>query len=286
MQRIKNGKRVSLTFDNWAEWVNYCEGAETCENAAALPRHSIDYGGMDKFAGATVTQAIEFARYGWRKGAEKVERLSSRISHAVGSKMITHVPHFAVAGACFDPGRFCAGDPDCMMDFGTEYRDAPNGNILRLSVSIACSSYVPNNSITLFGASIVALIDSIEMSGRSVELHLGVTMVYWEFSTLLKSAGEPLDIDRLAFAIAHPASQRKLLFMAQEREPSAVRKKCGFDGGGYHGGRPYDPDCKPSIGSDIPLPSINQFHEAVQNEGDAVKWILGKLREAGVEVEA
>lgn len=76
----------------------------------------------------------------------------------------------------------------------------------------------------LRGAAVLSLADTLERRGFSTELRIvGNSQAggqAFRYSIVYKRAGEPLDIDRAAFAIAHPSSMRRLAFaiLEQHRE--------------------------------------------------------------------
>lgn len=151
----------------------------------------------------------------------------------------------SVAGAYPMVPNYCAGDPECMViDPGSDMRHSKP--IIRIDFNNWTHAGVTPKSMMLRGAAVVSLAETLERRGYSTELRIvGISSAGstdFKYTIVFKKAGETLDIDRAAFAIAHPAVMRRLCFALLEQHASAERDY-GF---GY--GRPTYKSVDPTSG--------------------------------------
>ena len=125
----------------------------------------------------------------------------------------------------------------------------------------------------------MGLIDLLEQSGKRVELDLvhgsRVSKASIRARVRVKDSNAPLDIERIAFAIAHPASFRRIAFSIWELPPQAIRQQCGVPNGGY--GRCEDwaePDA-------LYVPSSDMYNFC--DDARRVAWVTEQLAAQGVE---
>lgn len=151
---------------------------------------------------------------------------------------------YSVAGAFPMVPNYCAGDPECMViDPGADIRNSKP--IVRIDYNHWIHAGVTVEAMMLRGAAVISLAETLEARGYSTELRIiGNTQSYargrvktWRYSIVYKRAGEPLDLDRAAFAIAHPASMRRLAFALLEQSPTLVEFYPGY---GMPLGQPND----------------------------------------------
>ncbi len=172
--------------------------------------------------GVNFNKALELGRYGWPEGAE---RLSSQqlngdiLSEEVKAGFIRDIEgQFPIVPL------YLAGDPMVMMQYSPQEVLSP---ILDVVVYIQASAGVKDDNFFTYGAASASLIDSIEDSGVRVNLSLR-----WQTSkdiqegfetawldVVIKDASQPLDRDRLAFVVSHPAFMRRLVFAWLETKP-------------------------------------------------------------------
>jgi hypothetical protein len=137
---------------------------------------------------------------------------------------------YDVAGDYVDVGRFLSGEPEC---FGVRVCDESQAKpVIRINVNTAVSASVSASAIFGRGAAILAAIDVIEATGSRVEVWAVNGNVnnkgnhVHETYALIKSASQPLDIDRLAFAFCHQASHRRLAFSVFEHYGIRAGESC------------------------------------------------------------
>lgn len=183
--------------------------------------------GKDPWHGTnTFDQAVEIARKGWAEGAAEALKIRASVEAAVRDLINARSTTYSydVAGEFVDVGRFLSGEPEC---FGIEFNDGGSiaRPVVKIVANLAASGSVSPQSLFIRGAAIVAAIDILEALGRRVEAWVakgstksrrGGEHVH-ETHVLVKRADQPLDVDRLAFAIAHPACLRRLCFSIMEQ---------------------------------------------------------------------
>lgn len=182
---------------------------ESCFNGADIQTDSLD-------------EAFGLARFGWPKGRKK---LSDNLDAA--SMVQTNSTHRAlgldVGGAYPDVQEAIAGNPACMVASGLE--QSATKPIFRFVVNVALGAMMNGDVMVRRGAAILSWIDRLEAEGARCE----VVLFYgqsreretetdrWNVACTVKRADEPMDVDRLAFALLHPSMTRRIIFAAQEQ---------------------------------------------------------------------
>lgn len=266
-------------FDTYHEFVDYANGNNITKGASSQ-NGSEDFTGTASFA-----DAVTLARYGYTEVRPQVEALmeimEERLAERFGNRFVTE---YAVCGGSVDMGKFVTGEPECMLDWAQEPA-ASMGRVVKVVIAGSVSWQIEKEWIMSRGTAVLALVDTLHKLGVGVE-------VWWEstvsggrtpdeanrFTTAVKlhDSSEPMDIDNLMFALAHPSMLRRMVFSVQEQ--SRYRKEQGaHDGSGY--GRPED----------MGLVKVDEFDvriERLQNgRGDIVKnplaWVISTVEGLG-----
>lgn len=162
--------------------------------------------------------ALKLARDGWERGMSNLCYDSATVAQAATLK--TKVMSFA--GEYPDVARFCAGEPMHMAQHKRVTKP-----VINLIVNVCCSGSIKAASFAAYGAAVAALVDQLENEGHRVELDVvavnghrgrGRSVVGWK----VKRAGDALDLNAVAFSIAHPAAFRRIIFAMWERLPSRL----------------------------------------------------------------
>jgi hypothetical protein len=211
-------KTTVARFDSWEEFV-----------AAAEIR---SYGGFDSghskgdshfYGTESIAEATSLARKGWPEGAARVQAIRAEIASAINAIVNARVQSigYDVCGDYVDVGRYLSGEPEC---FGTRTDDPCAAKpVVKVSVNTAVSCGVSQEAIFARGAAILAAIDVIESAGKRVELWAvngalaGCNKKTHETYVLVKPADQHLDCDRLAFALCHASTHRRLCFSVFEK---------------------------------------------------------------------
>jgi hypothetical protein len=163
--------------------------------------------------------ALDLARNGWKAGTDKL------VSGLGAANLLTHaapVPFLSydVAGSLPDVAEFCAGNPACMITYSDD--SAKTKPIYRFVISLAFSSLVSGAAIINRGAAILSYVQKLELEGARCEVFALFTAEKnakrFSVGVTLKRPDEPLELDRLAFALSNPAMLRRILFACYERQ--------------------------------------------------------------------
>ena len=146
-----------------------------------------------------------------------------------------------MAGDAVDIGAFLTGEPECMLVREEEEVNVP---VVEIWFRLGCPANIKGKQLMNQGVAMLAAIDKIEAQGIRVKLvawYQGwgrhretVKERRFHFSCVVKRADEPLHLHTLAFAIAHPAFFRRLVFAVIERQGSKDQTG-SFTDGGYGG---------------------------------------------------
>lgn len=204
-------------FRSWFDFV-MCAADDSTPRWAKLASRRFDTSG---WAGTTTfKEALDMAlRTGWPEGRKL---LSDMMVAVAPTPKAYESLVFEVAGAFPCVPVYCAGDPACMMlDPGADLRTSKP--IVRIDYSNNALSNVTPESMMLRGAAVLSLASALEHQGLSVELRIVGTSIgtnlkdKFRHMIVYKEAGQPLDLDRAAFALAHPAVFRRLVFSINEQ---------------------------------------------------------------------
>lgn len=234
------------------------------------------------FGGVKYDEAVEMAKHGWAEGRTAVARLSADITHRIGHAIKTPHLEYAVVGDMPDVGAFIAGVPEHMLSL----EDGPGaGRIVKLVVAIGAPGSISAQEIRARGSVAVALVDALESAGirceivaaKSTRMERGTS---WRGYITLKRPDEPLNIDRVAFALAHAGFFRRLIWNAYEITPNA--SNLHMDRSGYG----HTDDIPKEERGDIYMPAITHQEGWRSLDADGMRdKALALLRHAGVELE-
>lgn len=170
----------------------------------------------------TFDEALSLATKGWAEGAAEALGLRASIDSAVREIVCARQAAYTydLTGDSVDVGRYLSGEPECFST-QTDNGESSSGKVVRLVANLAASGSVSSKSLFARGAVILAAVDIIEACGHRVELHIAhgscnAKETFQQF-TLIKSASQPLDVDRLAFCLCHAACLRRLAFSVMEQ---------------------------------------------------------------------
>ena len=161
-------------------------------------------------------EAIRLVTNGWPEGRAK---LMTAIAAAQTTSTFTPSLVMDVAGAYPIAALAAAGDPCSMVDLApVEDRVRP---IVRLLVQRAGSAAYSVDEFTNYGAAIMSYIEGLEAAGFRCEVTVCFASDFHsdgdQFCTVVvKRAEEPIEIDRMAFVMVHPAFFRRIAFAVYE----------------------------------------------------------------------
>lgn len=224
-RNVWNGN--SAMFESWTEAVD----------AAAVPWKSRDAEresrriGRDDFSGVSSwEEAATLATAGWPDGRERVSRFAATITDAVRGRMRRIAFESAEYGPIFDVGAFIEDDPYCFLrPFETDALSSGRG-IVKIVASLGARADVTQAVYTMRGAAMVAIVDALESTGRRVDLIGTYSATSWRGSRMdvavqLKRPDQMMSPAVMAFALAHPASLRRIGFAIRENAPKDIRDR-------------------------------------------------------------
>lgn len=215
---IVNFKAHSVQFgDSANDVLRYLDTAK---------RYGISNTGFGHATGIKVTTTYQEARRmvieGWHEGVEMMHSALAAMYAPAPPALATRV--YAEAGHYPDVGRFLSNDPRSMV---RRKRAAGNRPVVHIVVNTALRMTVTEQQQINYGVGLAAAIDRIESSGRRVELdRVGVVTSLkragyrcvqgWK----IKHAEDHMDLAAMVFALAHPASHRRLIWAMRTCNPA------------------------------------------------------------------
>jgi hypothetical protein len=205
---------------------NYMNGTTPKPNWIGQWPGSDSSPGRVKFFGtANYNEADELLVHGWAEGAAKIAKIRQTCDPLVArAKSTVSNVAYDVVGQWLDIGKFCGGEPECWG--GMVEREGTSARCIRIEANTSASCSVKSDLFFARGAAVCVLADIIESIGLRCEIWAtscsndrprelrspakpGETCQY---ATLLKRAADPLDMDSLAVALAHPSFFRRIGF--------------------------------------------------------------------------
>lgn len=274
---------ISKHFESLAEFVDFAKNRDTDWRKQGSRDND------HAWAGGSFEEACDLSAYGWQEGRERMVR---GLEAHKASQQAQTAPSVAydVGGNRPDVPRYVAGAPDHMInDIHEETTTKP---VIRLVMSRAASSDISTTALENWGIALMSHMDSLEEAGHQVEL----TLMFYNkgnpesmghtscFTCTIKQAGEHIEPDRLAFALAHPTMLRRLKFAVQEGFGPKDGLPDSWLQGFYNYGTPANPT--PDSGMVEPgqvyIPGIERFKSkcftvagAVEAMGTLIEKALG-----------
>ena len=255
-------------FGSMGELIDFCEntpraGGWVGENA------SNDWpSDMTWAMGTTLATALSMARFGWPEGREAFvgHMIDAKATGAAVALQQVTAFHNDVMGILVDVGAYMAGAPDNMIMID-EQAMAP-APVVVLNVGLGYSGETSSKAVHHYGAAICLLIESLQLKGHSVEVnmvrHNSKKGDIHSLTVNVKGANEPMDIDKLAFALAHPAMLRRIAWRALETVAGAFKNF----GWGY--GKPLK---APSVNIPSVVSDAGNFSKACNTMAGACKIV-------------
>lgn len=280
-----NGTKLYHTrFNTTGELLDFIQGpAEIPKNNRASQDKS-----KDAWAQASYKEAIEMLSYGWEEGRNRIRKMRDEVEDRMGIPMPEMVPVHDVAGSEVDVARYLDRVPENMTEWVLQEDDRL---FVRIVINNAVSGITDANAILARGAMVAAVIDALESRGHRTSLTVAEAVSPTRSGDkkrdrqineyIVKTESDPLDLERVAFAVAHPSMLRRIFFAVEEHLPRNIREAYGFHGGGGYGIPAEIPTEHPLRSeADIYLPQLLGHYTISQAVNEAVEW----LRKAGVPI--
>lgn len=177
---------------------------------------------LDWYGTRSFEEAVSLGRYGWKQGRDKLIDAQLSLRDLAEGHISLRSEDRDVYGNRPDVPLFCAGDPEHMVVPGDRF--GPSAPLVDLLVQCSVSHFNQANLIVNYGAALTSLIDATEAERRRVRVTcaFGIKEGPLQFNVLVrvKDHNEPLDIDRVAFALANPSMFRRIVFALVEQGQS------------------------------------------------------------------
>lgn len=221
---------VAITLPPLMSWHEFLD--------AATAEPSIDNGQSRRtgteWPGATWEEAVQLATDGWPLALDEAHVTVGQLRESAGlSHSVTVLePTWDVTGSEVDVGAYLAGVPECMVD-AVPRQVSRRGKVITFLIPAGYTQEIKHEAIINRGLALATLCAAIIDAGHSVEiwsgdagmLHLPEAQERFCGVARVIAAGEPFDVGRLIFAVAHPAMLRRMWFGvwdAQQEEFSAA----------------------------------------------------------------
>ena len=213
------------SWDSWSEYVDYVEhtprqpGAGKYSETVPPDSWTLD---------ADWDTTLKLAHTGWSDGLQELDgyrdSLFRKLTRGVSTRAVYRN---RVVGSMVNIPAYIAGHPAAMR--ARVHVEAISNKVVKIVANTTVSASVSSSTIVRRGAALCALIDLLERSGRRCEVvNVFATNNKYSMHITLKRAGEPLQLDQIAFALMHPAALRCLYFKAVEC--SAIQHKLSARG--------------------------------------------------------
>lgn len=178
----------------------------------------------------TWQQALNLARLGWSEPLAKFRQFRDPLVNRL-SALIEREEYLPdVEGVDFDISQVMSGDPEHWWRYQTHIAKGA-GKVLKVVCNISVNGGISQESFFARGAAVAALIECLEIAGIRTELWVGDSgagsLGQLSIRCLIKRAGDPIDLPRLAFVYAHMSMERRLMFKFCEIWPEI------YEGIGY-----------------------------------------------------
>lgn len=173
---------------------------------------------------ASWDEALALATPGWTLSVPEVDVAVTALRETLRDRVspLSLTPVWDVTGSDVDVAAYLSGVPECMIDC-EPLQLSSQGRVVTFLIPATYSYTVPHDHVMNRGVALAALCSAIITAAHSVEVWSGYacsmpprrprdrTGRYCAVARVI-SAGEPLDVARLMFAMAHPAMLRRLWF--------------------------------------------------------------------------
>ena len=232
-------KKVIRNFSTLTEFVEFAIGKSDMPSDMRSSRRT-EGTGSGAWYGSPDFSAAEGMSFNWKEGADRVNKLKAKVSLGNIRKEKEVIATRKAPGR-INMGRAMQGHPYAFQRVVDSDRDTTGSarNVVDIFINACISGGVKPKVIEARGAAMLALAEALEQRGKRVRITVGMANnggCGIDYQIVVKQAGQPLNLNSVAFAVAHPSFFRRFIFSAMERESAEVRSSVGVGGGyGYVG---------------------------------------------------
>jgi hypothetical protein len=287
---------ISRVFDSPADLIAAVDAAEKSPSSkfrGGWPQHADDdYRGDRGFLGSESSweDFKKLAAAGSPKLAAKVEKLRASVDAIIDRiRARSEGIVYDVSGQWLDVGRLMSGEPEAFGSMQQVEWGGGQSKVVRVEVNVVCSGGLSPASFAARGAAAAAFADLVESSGRRVEIYAlraaskggRLSEPDHQIRVKLKSANEPLDLAKVALAIADPGLYRRAMWAisANDGVPASSCSPVAYRHDLLPPGQSEYADRKDSI-------MFGHVHLAdVEKEGGFERFLQKSLAELGFNVD-
>jgi hypothetical protein len=234
----------------------------------------------------TWKQAVDLTMNGWPEGRDRVNQLADALLDKITSLIKVSQVEWDVVGDTVDIPSWIQNQPDHWQTFRDVVREGTGRRVFRLLYNMAASAAVETDVMIAKGAAITALALALERAGHSIDIELCQSSEYgntsYEVYVPLKAADQPLEVGRIAYALAHPAVFRRLAFSVREKDAASLHEfKTNLGRGSM---MPAEVKHKKKH-ADILIEKSLLGEPQWTNAPATIAWILQTLKEQGIQID-
>ena len=269
--------KVIDKFDSLGELASYAEKNPHTDASSNRNSNWVDEGRTKSLA-----QAVQVARTGWSEARPEIDKVLGQVQEQVGERFAKECRvQISLAGGAVHMGRFIAGRPDCMVGFKRQ-PSTRHGRIVRIVYDYGANGNTDAGEMLKRGAIIAVLVDTLATLGLSVELTGETTVKVGDkgtHTTLVKlhDAREPLDINALGYAIAHPSMLRRLTFAVREMSTFGER---AITSNGHGSSIPIT--MADELEADVVINRVEHGGNSALMMKDPAGWVVSTIRGVGL----
>ncbi len=276
----KPGTLERFEYTDWAEFVTYVEESLAPGKAPHVPhRGALDIR-YDFHGVPSAQEAFKLARQGWADGMSQAKAIADSVERKLTHLVQRDTLHYDVQGEMLDVGRFCSGEPEHWGYWVQDLVEGTGTKFFHIVANGSASCGVDKSIMIHRGASLAALVNLMELSGYRVKITVvfagGGQGAKVESVIPVKNYDEPVDLDKLAFSLAHPASFRLLGLASWDTvsDKDVVRK--------VNIGSSYGHPASVETPSDLYLDKMFYGEEGWRSAESCANWVERLLKEKGV----
>jgi hypothetical protein len=216
---------AAIHFDSMADFMAYVPekdpgGDRHCDAAWTTTKDRVAF-----CRTPNMRAALEYARDGWKEGADRARPLLDKIKTARPVRKA--LVKWSVAGAIPSVPRYLSGDPMHMRTVGTAASNKQP--VITLIANWSTPAFVDAKVFECVAVAAAAICDRLEDAGYRVEIiggrrcssdHGGVKGHIADLFARIKAPEDTMDLARVAFGLGHPSALRRLSFAIASIHPA------------------------------------------------------------------
>lgn len=264
---IPNNTSRRIFYRKYNDWIDFLRPARiVCDEASGSTYRGMgcasikSEGERGEWSGASsLSEALHLAVTGWPEGREKVTTIRKRMSlDKLFDEAFKIRREMDYSGDEPDIPLYLMGVPEHMATITSKF-DYSNGKVVSIVVNRTQHCGCSPEDIVGRGTGIYILLEALIRYGFSPELMIDFSCKssgwgssdsensHAEYHVPILNAGDPVNLDTLAFMLINPAVERRIWFGVTEYEEPEYRNRFGFHSGcGY--GQSEEPMVMPKNG--------------------------------------